>query len=63
MLIARFFSGFSSSAFMTVAGGSIGDLFSHDGLQRPMMVYTATPFLGPIIGPVLGGFINQYASW
>ncbi|KKZ63629.1 hypothetical protein EMCG_02070 [[Emmonsia] crescens] len=63
MLIGRFFSGFSSSAYMTVAGGSIGDLFSHDGLQRPMMVYTATPFLGPIIGPVVGGFINQYASW
>ncbi|KLJ09414.1 hypothetical protein EMPG_15184 [Blastomyces silverae] len=63
MLISRFFSGFSSSAFMTVAGGSIGDLFSQDDLQRPMMVYTATPFMGPIIGPLVGGFINQYTSW
>ncbi|KAG5300800.1 polyamine transporter 1 [Histoplasma ohiense] len=63
MLIARFFGGFSSSAFMTVAGGSMSDLFSHDELQRPMMVYTATPFLGPIIGPVVGAFINQYTSW
>lgn len=48
---------------MTVAGGSISDLFSHDELQRPMMVYTATPFLGPIIGLVVGAFINQYTSW
>ncbi|OJD25371.1 hypothetical protein ACJ73_03262 [Blastomyces percursus] len=62
MLISRFFSGFSSSAFMSVAGGSIGDLFSQDDLQRPMMVYTATPFMGPIIGPLVGGFINQYTS-
>ncbi|EQL37714.1 hypothetical protein BDFG_00765 [Blastomyces dermatitidis ATCC 26199] len=63
MLISRFFSGFSSSAFMSVAGGSIGDLFSQDDLQRPMMVYTAIPFMGPIIGPLVGGFINQYTSW
>lgn len=28
-----------------------------------MMVYTASPFMGPALGPIIGGFINQYSSW
>lgn len=28
-----------------------------------MAVYTGSPFIGPVLGPVVGGFINQNASW
>jgi len=63
MLIARFFDGFSGSAFLSVAGGTVGDMFTRDTLQAPMMVYTASPFIGPGLGPVLGGFINYHVSW
>ncbi|EOD47184.1 putative mfs multidrug protein [Neofusicoccum parvum UCRNP2] len=28
-----------------------------------MMIYTASPFIGPEVGPLVGGFINQHASW
>ena len=47
MLVARFLDGFSGSAFLSVAGGSVGDMFTRDQLQAPMMVYTASPFIGP----------------
>ncbi|KAK5046398.1 hypothetical protein LTR84_008200 [Exophiala bonariae] len=63
MLVARFFDGLAGSAFLSVAGGTVGDMFNHDQLQAPMMIYSAAPFLGPSIGPIIGGFINQYASW
>lgn len=63
MLIARFFDGLSGSAFLSVAGGTVGDMFSRNELQAPMMIYTASPFLGPTIGPLIGGFINQYTHW
>ncbi|KAI9877664.1 MAG: hypothetical protein M1830_003183 [Pleopsidium flavum] len=63
MLIARFIDGLAGSAFLSVAGGTVGDLFVRSELQAPMMIYTASPFLGPEIGPIIGGFINQYASW
>ncbi|CAG8978441.1 hypothetical protein HYALB_00012608 [Hymenoscyphus albidus] len=63
MLIARFFDGLSGSAFLSVAGGTVGDMFNREQLQFPMMVYTASPFVGPSIGPLVGGFINQYANW
>lgn len=66
MLIARFLDGLAGSAFLSVAGGTVGDMFAkHVGCTRaryrnnadqlqelsaPMMVYTASPFVGPEIG-------------
>jgi MFS family permease len=63
MLVARFLGGLSGSSFLSVAGGSVGDVFSNDQLQTPMIFYTATPFAGPVLGPLVGGFINQFTSW
>ncbi|KAJ5553161.1 hypothetical protein N7494_002539 [Penicillium frequentans] len=53
LLVGRFFSGFSGSAFLSVAGGTVGDLFPRHELAFPMMVYTASPFIGPEIGPLI----------
>lgn len=63
MLIARFFDGFAGSAFLSVAGGTVGDMFPREKLSAPMMIYTASPFVGPQVGPVIGGFINQFVNW
>jgi MFS family permease len=63
MLVARFIDGLSGSAFLSVAGGTVGDMFNREQLQLPMLIYTGSPFIGPSIGPLIGGFINQYTSW
>ena len=63
MLVVRFFDGLAGSAFLSVAGGTVGDIFPKNKLSAPMMVYTASPFAGPEIGPVVGGFINQFTNW
>ncbi|PBP27685.1 MFS general substrate transporter [Diplocarpon rosae] len=63
MLIARFLDGLSGSAFLSVAGGTVGDMFNREQLQLPMLIYTASPFIGPSLGPLIGGFINQYTQW
>jgi multidrug resistance protein len=63
MLIARFLDGFAGSAFLSVAGGTVGDMFARHELQAPMMIYTASPFIGPGLGPILGGFINYNVNW
>ncbi|MCJ1395277.1 hypothetical protein MMC18_008161 [Xylographa bjoerkii] len=63
MLISRFINGVAGSAFLSVAGGTVGDLFARQALQAPMLIFTASPFLGPEIGPIMGGFINQYTNW
>ncbi|KAK9236997.1 major facilitator superfamily domain-containing protein [Lipomyces kononenkoae] len=63
VLVNRLLSGLSGSAFMSVAGGTVSDLFSKEEIGKPMMVFTAAPFLGPSIGPLLGNFITYKLQW
>jgi len=46
LIIGRFFDGFAGSAFLSVAGGTVGDMFAKHDLSFPMMIYTASPFIG-----------------
>ncbi|EJD54229.1 MFS general substrate transporter [Auricularia subglabra TFB-10046 SS5] len=62
-LVFRFLTGFAGSAFLSVAGGSVTDLFADHNVALPMAVYTTSPFLGPVLGPALSGFINQNINW
>jgi MFS family permease len=32
-------------------------------IARPMMIFSAAPFLGPVLGPLIAGFINQNTNW
>lgn len=63
VLVGRFLDGFSGSAFLAVSGGTVGDLFARHELQGPMLLFSLAPFVGPSLGPVMGGFINYYADW
>lgn len=63
MIIVRFFDGFCGSAFLSVAGGTVGDMFTKETLQGPMLIYSASPFLGPATAPIWGGFINSNVNW
>ncbi|KAK9467027.1 major facilitator superfamily domain-containing protein [Lipomyces arxii] len=63
IVINRFLSGCASSAFMSVSGGTIADMFRADELGLPMMAFTASPFLGPILGPIIGDFIVANCNW
>ena len=51
MLIARFLDGVAGSAFLSVAGGTVGDMFARHELQAPMMIFTGMRMLG---GPPSG---------
>lgn len=62
-LIFRFFTGFGGSAFLSVSGGAISDVFHNHKVGNPMMIFSAAPFLGPVLGPLLSGFINQNVDW
>ncbi|EIN05659.1 MFS general substrate transporter [Punctularia strigosozonata HHB-11173 SS5] len=62
-LVFRFITGFCGSAFLSVAGGSVADLFDDAHVATPMAVYTMTPFIGPVLGPLISGFINQNTTW
>ncbi|PSK35113.1 hypothetical protein C7M61_004775 [Candidozyma pseudohaemuli] len=65
ILVLRFFSGFFNSPPMSVAGGTVSDLWSNDPAQLAvaMALFCLAPFLGPIIGPIVGGFAVDNHSW
>ncbi|KAF8890945.1 major facilitator superfamily domain-containing protein [Infundibulicybe gibba] len=62
-LVFRFVTGFCGSAFLSVAGGSVSDLFATAKVANPMAFYTISPFIGPVLGPLISGFINQNLYW
>lgn len=63
IIITRFFSGFVGGTFLSVAGGTVGDVFSRDEIQTPMGIVSSAPFVGPSLGPVAGGFVNYWLCW
>ncbi|KAH8999831.1 MFS general substrate transporter [Lactarius hatsudake] len=62
-LVFRFLAGYCGAAFLSLAGGSVSDMFPNSEVATPMAVYTICPYIGPEIGPILSGFINQHWHW
>ncbi|KAH7129000.1 major facilitator superfamily domain-containing protein [Dactylonectria macrodidyma] len=63
LITTRLFGGFFGSTFLSVAGGTVADIFAHDQLQKPMLFVSLAPFVGPACGPLVGGFINSHLHW
>ncbi|KAF2690948.1 MFS general substrate transporter [Lentithecium fluviatile CBS 122367] len=62
-LLFRFIAGCAGSAPMTIAGGTIADLFPQEERGAMMGLTALGPIIGPIAGPVAGGFIGQEIGW
>ncbi|KAG5367135.1 putative drug/proton antiporter YHK8 [Yarrowia sp. B02] len=67
MLVGRFLCAFFSSSFAAVSGGTITDIFDKkkegDMLVLAMSTFSISPFFGPVIGPLISGFIVQNTKW
>ncbi|KAK9423956.1 putative Major facilitator superfamily (MFS) profile domain-containing protein [Seiridium unicorne] len=63
LLVLRFFSGIFGSAPLVNSGGAIADLFALDQRGLAMTLYCVAPFLGPLLGPAVGGFVSENVGW
>ncbi|KAJ7143807.1 polyamine transporter [Mycena epipterygia] len=63
LVVARQLAGLAASAPMCNVGGSVADIWSIEERGIPMAVFSATIFMGPCIGPLVGGWIGQYTGW
>ncbi|KAI9880870.1 MAG: MFS siderochrome iron transporter 1 [Pleopsidium flavum] len=63
LIILRFFAGAFGSSPLTNAGGVIADMFPASQRGLAMSVFAAAPFMGPTLGPIVGGFLGESKGW
>ena len=63
LLVCRLIDGIAFSAPMTLVGGTLSDLWRNEERGIPMAAFSAAPFIGPAVGPLVGGFLSDAAGW
>ncbi|MCJ1391882.1 hypothetical protein MMC18_004749 [Xylographa bjoerkii] len=64
MLIGfRLLQGMAGSAVITLGGGTVSDIFVQEERGKAIAIWSICPLLGPIVGPVMGGFLSAAVGW
>lgn len=63
LLVLRFFAGAVGSSPLSNSGGVIADMFPASQRGLAMCVFASAPFLGPTLGPIVGGFAGESIGW
>ncbi|KAI9655963.1 MAG: hypothetical protein M1821_005024 [Bathelium mastoideum] len=64
IMLGRFFSGLCGSCPLAVVAAVFADMYNNKVRGLAIAAFSATVFMGPLIGPFLGGFITtSYLGW
>jgi MFS family permease len=63
LIVSRQIAGIAASAPVTNVGGSIADVWDVKDRGGPMALFSGTLFIGPCLGPMVGGWIGERAGW
>jgi DHA1 family multidrug resistance protein-like MFS transporter len=64
ILVSRFICGVFAAAPLAIIGGMLADFWDPVNRAVAVSVYAAATFIGPVAGPILGGFITEsYLGW
>ncbi|KAK9237991.1 major facilitator superfamily domain-containing protein [Lipomyces kononenkoae] len=63
LLISRLICGIAGSSPLSNAGATLGDIWSPAERGDAMSFFTLAPFMGPVFGPLISGFLCEYVSW
>lgn len=58
LLVCRFLCGVFSSSGLSLAGGTIADIWKLEDRGMAIAYFAAAPYCGPVIGPIVCGWIN-----
>ena len=62
LIAFRFLNGLSVAS-QTLNPSIVGDLFVQEERGRPLSVMGYTKLLGPVLGPIIGGYLSQTKGW
>ena len=63
-MLGRFFGGMFGSAPLAIIGGALADFWGPVDRGFALGLFSAATFIGPVAGPIVGGFITQsYLGW
>lgn len=63
LIVLRFFAAAFGSSPLTNAGGVIADMFPASQRGLALSIFAAAPFMGPTLGPIVGGFLAESEGW
>lgn len=58
LLVCRFLCGVFSSSGLSLAGGTIADVWNIEDRGMAIAYFAAAPYCGPVLGPIVAGWIN-----
>lgn len=63
LCICRFFAGLFGAPGVSIASATIADIIPADKRGMPLAVYYSMPFIGSLIGPMIGGVVVEWKGW
>lgn len=63
LIAMRFLAGVGGSACLTIGTGVIADMYVAQQRGKAIAMYSVGILFGPILGPIIGGFVAQRAGW
>lgn len=63
LIAARILAGCFGGVPMALGGAVIADVFGPGSRHKATALYTQSVMIGPLVGPVLGGAINEGLGW
>lgn len=62
-MVCRFIGGLFGCVPMNVCAGVISDMFDAKSRNAALASYSLVPLLGPVIAPLISGFIVDHKQW
>ncbi|KAF2248539.1 MFS general substrate transporter [Trematosphaeria pertusa] len=63
LCVCRFFAGLFGAPCVSIASATIADTTPPDKRGIPLAIYYSIPFIGSLVGPLVGGFVVAAKGW
>ena len=63
LIACRLLAGFGAGSIYALASGVLGDLWPPEKRGKTNALYILVPLCGAAVGPIVGGFVEQYTTW